>query len=415
MSKVKDRFLSYVTYFTQSEVTSKTYPSTEGQRLFAQALLEECKALGLEEVSMDQWGYVTATLPATTDKDCPVVGFLAHMDTSPDAEGKNVKPRLWKAYDGSDLPLKGITLSPAEFPQLLQEKGHTVITSDGTTLLGADDKAGIAEILTALEYLTQHTEIPHGKVRIAFTPDEEIGKGVTHFDIAKFGVDFAYTMDGGALGQLEYENFNAARARIVIHGKGVHPGTAKGVMKNAALIGAAFINRLDTKQMPQETEGYEGFYHLTQFTGRVNKAKISIIIRDFDVENFAKRKQWLTRQVRELEKEYQVPILIHIWNEYANMLAGIQKNPLPVQIAYSAMLAEGISPVIQPIRGGTDGAQLTAKGLPCPNLFTGGHNFHGPYEYISVESMESAVGLITKIIAMVASDAKFEPAPLPNL
>ncbi|HHU92261.1 MAG TPA: peptidase T [Halanaerobiaceae bacterium] len=403
MSKVVERFLKYVTYNTQSDEESSTVPSTEGQLVFARALKEELEAIDLKEVSLDEKGYLMATLESNLgeDKEVPTIGFIAHMDTSPDMSGENVKTQLIKNYDGGDIVLneeEGIILSPLDFPELKDYVGRDIITTDGTTLLGADDKAGIAEIITAMEYLLENPEIKHGRIRIGFTPDEEIGRGADFFDVKKFAADLAYTVDGGPLGELEYENFNAAAARISIKGTSVHPGTAKGKMVNSLLIASELINKLPAEETPAETEGYEGFYHLVSVKGNVEETKLYYIIRDFDKINFIKRKTNLEEIVQDLNKKYdRARIQLKITDQYYNMKEIIENNKEIIDTAYQAMEEIGIRPLITPIRGGTDGARLSYMGLPTPNIFTGGHNFHGKYEFIPVFAMEKAVELIVKI------------------
>ena len=373
MKTVTERFLTYVKHHTTSDETSDTFPSTKRQLAFAAFLAKECEAIGLQSVSMDAYGYVTALLPGNT-ANAPTIGFISHMDTSPDASGENVLSNIVENYDGKAIPLNGTVLSPEEFPSLKEYIGQTLITSDGTTLLGADDKAGIAEILTAAEYLLAHPEIPHGAIRIAFTPDEEIGKGVDFFDVDKFHADFAYTLDGGRIGELEYENFNAARAIIRIKGKNVHPGSAKNVMKNAALIGTEIASLLPERETPAKTEGYEGFFHLCSFEGDVTSATLNYIIRDFNADSFAHRKELLRLIVERKNAQYNNCIELDLRDEYYNMLSQIEPHMEIVSLAKQAMLDCGITPIIQPIRGGTDGARLSFMGLPCPNLFAGGHN-----------------------------------------
>ena len=379
MKTVTERFLTYVKHHTTSDETSDTFPSTKRQLAFAAFLAKECEAIGLQSVSVDAYGYVTALLPGNT-ANAPTIGFISHMDTSPDASGENVLSNIVENYDGKAIPLNGTVLSPKEFPSLKEYIGQTLITSDGTTLLGADDKAGIAEILTAAEYLLAHPEIPHGAIRIAFTPDEEIGKGVDFFDVDKFHADFAYTLDGGRIGELEYENFNAARAIIRIKGKNVHPGSAKNVMKNAALIGTEIASLLPERETPAKTEGYEGFFHLCSFEGDVTSATLNYIIRDFNADSFAHRKELLRLIVERKNAQYNNCIELDLHDEYYNMLSQIEPHMEIVSLAKQAMLDCGITPIIQPIRGGTDGARLSFMGLPCPNLFAGGHNFHSNYE-----------------------------------
>lgn len=407
MKTVTERFLTYVKHHTTSDESSDTFPSTKRQLAFAAFLAKECEAIGLQSVSVDAYGYVTALLPGNT-ANAPTIGFISHIDTSPDASGENVLSNIVENYDGKAIPLNGTVLSPKEFPSLKEYIGQTLITSDGTTLLGADDKAGIAEILTAAEYLLAHPEIPHGAIRIAFTPDEEIGKGVDFFDVDKFHADFAYTLDGGRIGELEYENFNAARAIIRIKGKNVHPGSAKNVMKNAALIGTEIASLLPERETPAKTEGYEGFFHLCSFEGDVTSATLNYIIRDFNADSFAHRKELLRLIVERKNAQYNNCIELDLHDEYYNMLSQIEPHMEIVSLAKQAMLDCGITPIIQPIRGGTDGARLSFMGLPCPNLFAGGHNFHSNYEYIPVPSMEKAVSMIVRIAELAATTLDFQ-------
>ena len=407
MKTVTERFLTYVKHHTTSDESSDTFPSTKRQLAFAAFLAKECEAIGLQSVSVDAYGYVTALLPGNT-ANAPTIGFISHMDTSPDASGENVLSNIVENYDGKAIPLNGTVLSPKEFPSLKEYIWQTLITSDGTTLLGADDKAGIAEILTAAEYLLAHPEIPHGAIRIAFTPDEEIGKGVDFFDVDKFHADFAYTLDGGRIGELEYENFNAARAIIRIKGKNVHPGSAKNVMKNAALIGTEIASLLPERETPAKTEGYEGFFHLCSFEGDVTSATLNYIIRDFNADSFAHRKELLRLIVERKNAQYNNCIELDLHDEYYNMLSQIEPHMEIVSLAKQAMLDCGITPIIQPIRGGTDGARLSFMGLPCPNLFAGGHNFHSNYEYIPVPSMEKAVSMIVRIAELAATTLDFQ-------
>ena len=402
MKTVSERFLTYIKHHTASDEDSASFPSTKTQLDFADFLAEECKAIGLQEVSVDQYGYVTATLPGTK-KDAPIIGFIAHMDTSPDASGENISPNIVENYNGDIISLKEGCLSPDEFPFLNDYVGQTLITTDGTTLLGADDKAGIAEILTAMEYLITHPEIPHGDIRIAFTPDEEIGKGVDFFDVASFGADFAYTLDGGRIGELEYENFNAARALIKIHGKNVHPGYAKNIMVNAALIGAEIAALLPADEIPGKTEGYEGFFHLCSFEGTTTYAELDYIIRDFDKTSFENRKALIQSIVDQKNTEHNNCIELELTDQYYNMISQVEPHMEIIDLAKQAMLDCGITPLIQPIRGGTDGARLSFMGLPCPNLFAGGHNFHSNFEFVPVQSMEKAVEMIVRIAELATS------------
>ncbi|AMX83568.1 peptidase T [Geobacillus subterraneus] len=404
-----ERFTRYVKVNTQSDPESDTCPSTQGQWELANMLVEELKAIGMEEVTVDENGYVMATLPANTDKNVPVIGFLAHMDTAPEFTGANVNPQLIDSYDGGDIVLnkeQGIILSPNDFPELAHYKGHTLITTDGTTLLGADDKAGIAEIMTAMHYLIQHPDIKHGKVRVAFTPDEEIGRGPHKFDVAKFGAQFAYTVDGGPLGELEYESFNAAEAKITIKGKNVHPGTAKGKMINSIKIAMEFQQQLPANEAPEHTEGYEGFYHLLSFQGNVEETKLHYIIRDFDRESFEARKTNMKDIASSLAQKYgSNRISIELNDQYYNMREKIEPVRHIVDIAHEAMTNLGIEPKVKPIRGGTDGSQLSYMGLPTPNIFAGGENFHGRYEYISADNMVKAAEVIVEIIKLFEQKA----------
>lgn len=407
--EIIERFTKYVQVNTQSDPNSDTCPSTPGQFELGKMLVEELKAIGMEEVTMDENGYVMATLPANTEKEVPTIGFLAHMDTATEFTGANVKPQIVENYDGGDIILNKalhIVLSPKDFPELSNYKGHTLITTDGTTLLGADNKAGIAEIMTAMSYLIQHPEIKHGKVRVAFTPDEEIGRGPHKFDVAKFGAKFAYTVDGGPLGELEYESFNAAEAKITIKGKNVHPGTAKGKMINSMKIAMEFHRQLPANEAPEHTEGYEGFYHLLSFQGNVEETTLYYIIRDFDRQQFEARKAKMQEIAANLQKTYgKERIVIEIKDQYYNMREKIEPVREIVDIAYEAMKNLNIEPKISPIRGGTDGSQLSYMGLPTPNIFTGGENFHGRYEYISVDNMIKATNVIIEIIKLFEQKA----------
>ena len=402
MKSVSERFLTYVKHHTTSDEDSASFPSTKTQLAFAAFLAEECKSIGLQDAAVDEYGYVTATLPGNKE-NVPVIGFIAHMDTSPDAGGENIQTDIVENYNGEIIPLKEGVLSPEEFPFLKNYIGQTLITTDGTTLLGADDKAGIAEILTAMEYLITHPEIPHGDIRIAFTPDEEIGKGVDFFNVEAFGADFAYTLDGGRIGELEYENFNAARAVVKIHGKNVHPGFAKNVMINAALIGTEIASLLPADEIPARTEGYEGFFHLCSFEGTTTYAELDYIIRDFDKDSFESRKALIQSIVDKKNAEHGNCIELELTDQYYNMISRIEPHMEIVELAKQAMIDCGITPVIQPIRGGTDGARLSFMGLPCPNLFAGGHNFHSNFEFVPVESMEKAVEMIVRITELATS------------
>ncbi|MFG0233881.1 peptidase T [Brevibacillus porteri] len=402
--EIINRFISYAQVDTQSNENSETCPSTPGQLVLAQMLVDELKAIGMQEVTMDANGYVMATLPSNTDKEIPTIGFLAHMDTATDFTGASVKPQVIENYNGQDIVLKealNIVLSPREFPELAGYKGHTLITTDGTTLLGADDKAGIAEIMTAMGYLIRHPELKHGKVRVAFTPDEEIGRGPEKFDVSAFDAVYAYTMDGGPLGGIEYESFNAASAIITCKGKNVHPGSAKGKMVNAAKIAMELHGRLPADEAPEKTEGYEGFYHLSSIQGDVEQTQLRYLIRDHDRNRFQERKSELDRIVEELQKKYgEKRIELEIKDEYFNMREKIEPVMEVVDIATQALENLGIVPIIQPIRGGTDGSQLSYMGLPTPNIFTGGENYHGRFEYVSVDNMMYAVNTIIEIVKL---------------
>jgi tripeptide aminopeptidase len=395
-----------VKFDTQSDENSGVTPSTPKQRVFAEYLRSELEELGLEDIELDANGYLYATLPANTDKKLPTVGFIAHMDTSPDMSGENVTPRIVAHYDGTDIVLneeEQIILSPRQFPELLDHVGEDLIVTNGKTLLGADDKAGIAEIVAAVDYLLQHPEVKHGKVRVGFNPDEEIGLGAHKFDVAKFGCDWAYTMDGGEVGELEYENFNAASARITIQGRNVHPGYAKGKMINALRVAQELINLVPVAESPEHTEGYEGFFHLIGVSGEVEKAQVSFIIRDHDRALFEQRKQRMQEWAAQLNARYgEGTLTVDIHDQYYNMREKIEPVKHVVDVAYKAMEAAGVKPVVRPIRGGTDGAQLSFKGLPCPNIFAGGLNFHGKYEFAPVQSIEKARDVVVRIIQTIA-------------
>lgn len=407
--EIISRFIAYAKVDTQSDEGSGTCPSTPGQLTLAQMLVDELKAIGMEEVTLDANGYVMATLPANTDKEVPVIGFLAHLDTATDMTGAGVNPQIVESYDGGDIVLNktgGIVLSPRDFPELSRYKGQTLITTDGTTLLGADDKAGIAEIMTAMHVLIRNPGLKHGKVRVAFTPDEEIGRGPHRFDVEAFGASYAYTMDGGPLGELQYESFNAASARIAIKGTNVHPGTAKGKMVHATKLAMELHGQLPATEAPEMTEGYEGFYHLTFLQGDVDKAQLRYIIRDFDRSRFDARKAELERIVRSMREKYgEDRIELELKDQYYNMRERIEPVMHVVDNAREAMEKLGIAPVIQPIRGGTDGSQLSYMGLPTPNLFTGGENYHGRYEYVSVDTMVLAVKTIVEIVQLYEQKA----------
>ena len=403
MTTVTERFLKYINFDTMS-IEEDTVSTTLGQIELAKVLVEELKTVNMEDISLDENGYVMANLPANTNKLIPALGFIAHLDTSPDMSGQRVNPQIIEDYNGLDIKLnkeKNIVLYTKDFPELLNYKGKTLITTDGTTLLGADDKAGIAEIMTAMDYLKNHQEILHGKICIAFTPNEEVGRGADHFNIEKFGADFAYTIDGGPIGELEYENFNAAGAKISIQGRNIHPGSAKGKMINAILLAQEYIDQLPKGETPAETEGYEGFYHLTNIQGEVEKAVLRYIIRDFDLASFEKRKELMRKIGDKLNEKYgNDTFKIEIKDQYFNMKEKIEPVKHIVDTASKAMEAVGVVPDIRPIRGGTDGARLSYMGLPTPNIFTGGHNFHGKYEFIPTYAMEKSVEVILKIIEM---------------
>ena len=402
---IVERFLSYVAYDTQSSEETNVTPSTEKQRVFAEHLKNELIAEGLQDVELDDMGYLYATLPANTDQQVPTIGFIAHMDTSPDASGKDVKPRIIKNYDGKDIILsEGIVTSPSKFPELLNHVGEDLIVTDGTTLLGADDKAGIAEIVQAMVYLQAHPEIKHGKIRVGFNPDEEIGMGAHHFDVEKFGCDFAYTMDGSEVGEIEFENFNAAAAHITINGCSVHPGYAKDKMVNAARIATELVGMLPADETPETTEGYEGFFHLTHISGTVEKAQLSFIIRDHDREYFESRKAEMTDIVETINEKYgEGMAVLELKDQYYNMREMVEPKMFIIDIAKQAIAEAGMTPKIKAIRGGTDGAQLSFKGLPCPNIFAGGLNFHGPHEFCPVQSLERAMMTVVNICKITAT------------
>ena len=411
MQHIIDRFISYVTIDTESDPNSETTPSSKKQWDLANKLVEELKAIGMQEVTIDDKAYIMATLPSNVSHDVPTIGFVSHFDTTPDFTGKDVKPQIIKNYDGNDIVLnaeKNIVLSPKYFKDLLLYKGQTLITTDGTTLLGADDKAGITEIVSAMEFLIKNPEIKHGKIRVGFTPDEEIGRGAHHFDVEKFGCDWAYTMDGSQIGELEYENFNAAGAKITFKGKSVHPGYAKGKMINSMLLANEFINELPKDEIPQETKGYEGFFHVTQLSGSIEETHIELIIRDHDARKFKKRKELIHTITKKMNKKYAKQfgediVITVVKDQYYNMKEKVVPVFHIINIAEKAMKNLGIKPLIKPIRGGTDGCQLSYKGLPCPNIFAGGHNFHGKYEYVPVESIQKAIDVIVQIAQITAS------------
>jgi len=411
MQNIIDRFISYVIIDTESDANSDTTPSTEKQFNLANLLVKELKTIGLSEVTIDENGYVMGTLPSNVKHSVPTIGFVSHYDTSPDFSGKDVKPQIIENYDGGDIVLnkeQNIVLSPNYFKDLLLYKGQTLITTNGLTLLGADDKAGLTEIVTAMEYLIKHPEIQHGKIRVGFTPDEEIGRGADLFDVEKFGAKWAYTMDGSQIGELEYENFNAAGAKIIFKGKSVHPGYAKGKMINSMLIANDFISKLPKNEIPQETKGYEGFFHVTGLTGSIEETKLDLIIRDHSANKFKKRKIKIEKIVKKINtkfaKQFGEDICVaEIKDQYYNMKEKVVPMMYIVDLAEEAMKQLDIKPLIKPIRGGTDGSRLSYMGLPCPNIFAGGHNFHGKYEYVPVESMQKAVDVIVKIAELTAT------------
>ena len=408
MEKVVERFINYAKQYTTSDPKSKIYPSTERQLVFMKKLVEELKGIGLSEVEMDKYGYVTATIPAKGVSDCPVVGFISHVDTSPDFSGESVDPQIVENYDGCTICLNNkVCIDPKQFPELLNYKGQDIITADGTTLLGADDKAGVAEIVTAAEQLLNSPDLKHGKIRIAFTPDEEIGKGTDFFDVKKFGADFAYTLDGGEVGELEYENFNAAGATIKIKGLSVHPGSAKDKMINALLVAHKLISMLPPTQRPEHTEKYEGFFHLLSMNGGVEEAELEYIIRDHDKTKFEKKKQFLSDVVKLINTEYGKEIVeLKMEDQYYNMREKVEPVKYIIDIAEKAMIDAGVEPKIKAIRGGTDGARLSYDGLPCPNIFAGGHNFHGPFEFVPIPSMLKSVEVILNIAQAVGKVKK---------
>ena len=411
MQHIIDRFISYVTIDTESDPNSETTPSTEKQWNLANKLVDELKAIGMKEVTIDQHSYVMATLPSNVDQEVPTIGFVAHFDTTPDFTGKDVSPQIITNYNGGDIILnekENIILSPNYFKDLLQYKGQTLITTNGLTLLGADDKAGITEIVTAMEYLIKNPDIKHGKIRICFTPDEEIGRGADLFDVKKFGAEWAYTMDGSQIGELEYENFNAAGVKITFKGKSVHPGYAKGKMINSMLIANDFINALPEDEIPQETKGYEGFFHVTDIQGSIEETKLEMIIRDHSMKKFTKRKELVHKIVKKINKKFTKQfgediVICEVKDQYYNMKEKVVPVMFIVDLAEKAMKILDIKPLIKPIRGGTDGCRLSYMGLPCPNIFAGGHNFHGKYEYVPVESMQKAVEVIVKIAELTAT------------
>lgn len=411
MQHIIDRFISYVTIDTESDANSPTTPSTKKQLDLANLLVKELKAIGMTEVTIDENGYVMGTLPSNVDHEVPTIGFVSHYDTSPDFTGKDVKPQIVNNYDGGDIVLnkeQNIVLSPGYFKDLLLYKGQTLITTNGLTLLGADDKAGLTEIVTAMEYMIQNPDIKHGKIRVGFTPDEEIGRGADIFDVEQFGAQWAYTMDGSQIGELEYENFNAAGAKITFKGKSVHPGYAKGKMINSMLIANDFINALPKNEIPQETVDYEGFFHVTGLSGSIEESVVELIIRDHDAQLFAKRKEMIHEIVNSINQKFAKQFgedicIAEVKDQYYNMREKVEPMMFIVDLAEKAMKDLGIEPLIKPIRGGTDGSRLSYMGLPCPNIFAGGHNFHGKYEYVPVESMQKAVDVIVKIAELTAT------------
>jgi tripeptide aminopeptidase len=407
MESVTDKFLRYVSYDTQADDTSASHPSSKKQLALLNLLVDELRTLGVADAGIDEYGYVVATIPSNVDCKLPVAGFLAHVDTSPEMSGANVKPQIIRNYDGGDIILnaeKNVCMNVADFPELRACKGQTLITTDGTTLLGADDKAGVAEIMWAVQYLQSHPDIKHGALKIGFTHDEEIGRGVDKFDVEKFGADFAYTIDGGEIGELEYENFNAASADVVVQGKNIHPGYAKNKMLNASLIAMELNSLLPPTQRPEHSADYEGFYHLAKFDGTVEHAILQYIIRDHDRNKFERKKAYLRSCVELLTRKYGDHVLhLAMCDQYYNMREKIEPHLYIVEIARKAMEMAGVMPLIRPIRGGTDGARLSYMGLPCPNIFAGGHNFHGKYEFIPVESMEKACEVIVNIVKLIGS------------
>ena len=411
MQHIIDRFISYVTIDTESDASSKTTPSTKKQLVLANLLVKELKTIGMTEVTIDKNGYVMGTLASNIDKEVPTIGFVSHYDTTPDFTGFNVKPQIIENYNGKDILLnteQNIVLSPNYFKDLLLYKGQTLITTDGTTLLGADDKAGLTEIVTAMEFLIKNPDIKHGKIRVGFTPDEEIGRGADLFDVEKFGAKWAYTMDGSQIGELEYENFNAAGAKITFKGKSVHPGYAKGKMINSMLIANDFISALPKNETPQETKAYEGFFHVHDLTGSIEKTVLELIIRDFDAKKFKKRKELIHEITKKFNKKFAKQfgediVITEVKDQYFNMKEMVEPVKYIVDLAEKAMKELNIKPLIKPIRGGTDGCRLSYMGLPCPNIFAGGHNFHGKYEYVPVESMQKAIDVIVKIAELTAT------------
>lgn len=406
--KLVNRFLKYVSFYTESEAFVDKFPSTDRQWDLAHYLVEELNKIGLEDVSIDENGYVFGYVPSTVEHEVPTIGFVSHMDTSPDFTSENTKPQIWENYDGGDIKLnESMILSPSEFPELIQYKGQTIITTDGTTLLGADDKAGIAEIVTAAEYLVAHPEIKHGRIAIGFTPDEEVGRGADFFNVEKFGAEWGYTMDGSEIGELEYENFNAASAIVTFKGKSVHPGYAKNKMINAANLAMEFASQLPNDEVPELTDNREGFFHLAKMSGSVTEAKLIYIIRDHDMIQYEARKELFLQIAADMQERFDHEVVVaEVTDQYFNMIEKVQEKFQSVEIAEQALKDCGVTPNIKPIRGGTDGARLSFMGLPCPNIFAGGHNFHGPYEYVPVESMEKATEIIVRIAELTAETTK---------
>ena len=405
---ITERFLKYVSFTTTSDENTNMTPSTPGQMIFANYLVDELKSIGLTEVDVDKNGYIMATLPANIQKEVPTIGFIAHMDTSPDMSGKNPKPRVVANYDGSDIVLneeKAIVLETAKYPEILMYIGQDIVVTDGNTLLGADDKAGLAEIVSAMEYLVAHPEIKHGKIRVGFTPDEEIGQGADHFDVEKFGAEWAYTMDGGEIGELEFENFNAASAKVTFKGVNVHPGYARHKMLNSMHVAHQFASMIPRHETPEHTEGYEGFFHLTNMEGMVEKSSLSYIIRDHDRDRFERRKKEFAHLVNKINAEFgDGTATLEMRDQYYNMREKIEPVMHIIDLAFNAMNDVGVTPKVKPIRGGTDGSRLSYMGLPCPNIFAGGHNFHGRFEFVPVQSMEKAMQVIVKIAESVTLD-----------
>ena len=407
MEKILDKFLRYVALDTTSDPESPTQPSTQKQLELSKLLVKELQELGIADATLDKDGYVMATIEANCDCEIPTIGFIAHVDTSPDVSGANIKPQIISNYDGGDILLSkesGLSLKVEEFPEMVQYKGQTIITTDGTTLLGADDKAGVAEIMSAVEYIVNHPEFKHGKIKIGFTPDEEIGRGVDAFDVARFGADYAYTMDGGMIGELEYENFNAAGAKVHIQGRNIHPGYAKNKMINAIIVAMELNAMLPVEQRPEFTQDYEGFIHVIGFNGSVEEATIQYIVRDHDFAKFEEKKALLTACVEFLNKKYGNILTLDMKDQYYNMRKEVEPHYHIIDKAVRAMEMTGITPHIQPIRGGTDGARLSFMGLPCPNIFAGGHNFHGKLEFVPLESMEAATKVILNIVSLFAEE-----------